>query len=69
MIPPSSNSCTILSCASVGNGPVTGMCTYSLGVVPPAGTGYVYPSQLIPVTAGTFSGCGQIADSGGKFCR
>lgn len=41
--------------------PVTSMCTYSLGVVPPAGIGYVYPSQLIPVTAGTFSGCGQIA--------
>ncbi|MEJ1167111.1 hypothetical protein V9K97_25730 [Variovorax sp. CCNWLW186] len=40
--------------------PATGLCTYSLHVVPPAGSGYVYPSQLIPVTAGTFGSCGPV---------
>jgi uncharacterized repeat protein (TIGR01451 family) len=41
--------------------PVTGLCTYTLGVVPPAGSGYVAPSQLIPVTPGTFAACSPVA--------
>jgi uncharacterized repeat protein (TIGR01451 family) len=45
--------------------PVTGSCTYAIGVVPPAGSGYVAPSQLIPATAGTFSRCGAIVPNAG----
>ncbi|SDI68906.1 DUF11 domain-containing protein [Variovorax sp. OV700] len=45
--------------------PVTGSCTYALGVVPPAASGYVTPSQLIPVTAGTFNSCGAIVPNAG----
>ena len=45
--------------------PVTGSCTYALGVVPPAASGYVAPSQLIPATAGTFNSCGAIAPNAG----
>ena len=40
--------------------PVIGLCTYTLQVAPPAGSGYVFPSQLIPVTAGTFGSCGPV---------
>ncbi|QSI34422.1 DUF11 domain-containing protein [Variovorax sp. RKNM96] len=45
--------------------PVTGSCTYALGVAPPAGSGYAAPSQLIPATAGTFGRCGAIAPNAG----
>ncbi|MDA7417542.1 OmpA family protein [Xenophilus arseniciresistens] len=40
--------------------PVSGLCTYGLSVVPPVGSGYVAPSQLIPVTGGSFSSCGAV---------
>ncbi|MDP9908114.1 putative repeat protein (TIGR01451 family) [Variovorax boronicumulans] len=40
--------------------PVTGSCTYALGVAPPAGSAYAAPSQLIPATPGTFDRCGAI---------
>lgn len=40
--------------------PVTGLCTYGVSVVPPAGSGYVYPSVLIPRTPGSFASCGAI---------
>ncbi|WP_286185886.1 OmpA family protein [Acidovorax cavernicola] len=43
--------------------PVTGLCTYGLSVTPPAGSGYVYPSQLIPVTGGSFNSCGAVVPS------
>ncbi|WP_083259035.1 OmpA family protein [Variovorax boronicumulans] len=43
--------------------PVTGLCTYALSVTPPAGSGYVYPSQLIPVTGGSFTSCGAVVPS------
>jgi len=40
--------------------PVTGLCTYGISVTPPAGSGYVYPSQLIPPTPGTYANCGAV---------
>ena len=40
--------------------PITGLCTYGIAVVPPAGSGYVYPSVLIPPTPGSFARCGAI---------
>jgi len=40
--------------------PVNDLCTYSLSVVPPVGSGYIVPSQIIPVTAGTFAACGPV---------
>ena len=40
--------------------PVTGLCTYGIGVTPPAGSGYVSPSLLIPPTPGSFASCGAI---------
>jgi uncharacterized repeat protein (TIGR01451 family) len=43
--------------------PVTGLCTYAISVTPPAGSGYVYPSQLIPVTGGSFNSCGAVVRS------
>lgn len=43
--------------------PVTGLCTYALSVTPPAGSGYIYPSQLIPVTDGSFNSCGAVVPS------
>ncbi len=42
------------------NPPVTGLCTYGVTVVPPAGSGYVAPSQLIPPTSGSFNSCGLV---------
>lgn len=44
--------------------PVTGSCTYSLDVTPPAASGYSFPSQLITPTPGTFDRCGAIVPSG-----
>jgi len=41
--------------------PVTDLCTYVIGVTPPAGSGYVAPSQIVPVTAGTFTNCGAVS--------
>lgn len=43
--------------------PATGLCTYTIAVTPPAGIGYVHPSQLLPVRAGSFATCGQIVPS------
>ena len=40
--------------------PVTGLCTYGISVTPPAGSGYVYPSLLIPPAPGSFASCGAI---------
>ncbi|WP_409052578.1 OmpA family protein [Variovorax sp. GrIS 2.14] len=40
--------------------PITGLCTYGISVTPPAGSGYVYPSLLIPPTPGSFASCGAI---------
>ncbi|QNK73192.1 OmpA family protein [Variovorax sp. PAMC28562] len=40
--------------------PITGLCTYGLSVTPPAGSGYVYPSVLIPPTPGRYTSCGAI---------
>ncbi len=37
-----------------------GMCTYELSVAPPAGSGYVAPSRILPATAGTFANCGAV---------
>jgi len=45
--------------------PVTGSCTFGLGVTVPAASGYVFPSQLIPVAPGTFDTCGAVAPSTG----
>jgi uncharacterized repeat protein (TIGR01451 family) len=42
--------------------PISGLCTYGLAVSPPAGSGYVVPSQLIPATGGTAS-CGPVVPS------
>lgn len=43
--------------------PVSGLCTYALAVAPPAGSGYVFPSQLIPPAGGSFAGCGAVVPS------
>lgn len=40
--------------------PVSGLCTYSISVTPPAGSSYVYPSALIPAQSGSFNTCGAI---------
>lgn len=40
--------------------PVTSLCTYGVSVMPPAGSSYVQPSQLIPATAGSFDSCGAV---------
>ena len=40
--------------------PVAGLCTYGLSVAPPAASGYVAPSLLIPATAGAFASCGTV---------
>lgn len=40
--------------------PVNDVCTYSISVAPPAGSGYVNPSVLIPAQAGTFTRCGAV---------
>ncbi|MBO9644320.1 MAG: DUF11 domain-containing protein, partial [Pseudacidovorax sp.] len=40
--------------------PVSGKCTYTLAVTPPANSGYLYPSQRIPAQSGTFSSCGAV---------
>ncbi|WP_261803283.1 DUF11 domain-containing protein [Variovorax sp. PAMC26660] len=45
--------------------PVTGTCTYTLDVTPPAASGYAFPSQLITVTPGTLDRCGAIVPNGG----
>ncbi|WP_296223391.1 DUF11 domain-containing protein [Ralstonia sp. UBA689] len=45
--------------------PASSKCTYTLTVTPPAGSGYVYPSQRIPSTAGVFSSCGAIVPHSG----
>jgi len=42
------------------NPPVTGLCTYAIAVTPPAGSGYVAPSLLLPAKAGSFASCGQV---------
>ncbi|AIY42888.1 Outer membrane protein A precursor [Collimonas arenae] len=40
--------------------PVNSMCTYVISVTPPAGSGYVVPSQLIPATSGIYTQCGMV---------
>lgn len=40
--------------------PVRNLCTYSINVVPPANSGYVFPSETISPTTGTFSDCGAV---------
>ena len=40
--------------------PVNDLCSYSLAVTPPAGSGYVAPSVVIPAQAGTFGTCGAV---------
>ncbi|WP_422097591.1 hypothetical protein [Variovorax sp.] len=40
--------------------PAGAMCSYGLKVAPPAGSGYVAPSQLLPATAGSFASCGAV---------
>nr|WP_295382916.1 hypothetical protein [uncultured Pseudacidovorax sp.] len=40
--------------------PVSGKCSYSLSVTPPANSGYLYPSQRIPAQGGTFASCGAV---------
>ena len=41
--------------------PVTDLCTYTIRVSPPAGSGYLAPSALLAPTSGTFESCGQVA--------
>ena len=41
--------------------PVNDVCTYSLSVAPPAGSGYKAPSLLIPAQTSTFGSCGLVA--------
>jgi uncharacterized repeat protein (TIGR01451 family) len=45
--------------------PLTGFCNYAIAVLPPAGSAYVAPSQLIPPTAGVFSTCGPVVGNSG----
>lgn len=40
--------------------PVTERCTYRLQVTPPAGSGLVAPSTLIPPESGSFTACGAV---------
>lgn len=40
--------------------PVNDVCTFKLTVLPPAGSGYVTPSALLPAQPGTFAACGAI---------
>ncbi|MET3514415.1 putative repeat protein (TIGR01451 family) [Pseudacidovorax sp. 1753] len=40
--------------------PVSGKCSYTVSVTPPAGSGYLYPSQRIPAQGGTFASCGAV---------
>ena len=40
--------------------PVTGLCTYSLSVTPPAASGYLFPSQLIAPVGATLANCGAV---------
>ena len=40
--------------------PVVDVCTYSLNVAPPVGSGYSAPSLLIPVQTSTFGSCGAV---------
>ena len=40
--------------------PVTQLCTYHLAVKPPAGSGYIAPSEQIPAQAGSFAACGSV---------
>ncbi|MDB5929174.1 MAG: conserved repeat domain protein [Polaromonas sp.] len=42
--------------------PVTSLCTYGIGVTPPAGSGYVV-SKLIPAATGSFDSCGAIVSN------
>ncbi|MDB5939412.1 MAG: conserved repeat domain protein, partial [Polaromonas sp.] len=49
-------------------------CTYALKVAPPAGSGYVFTSRLIPAQSGTFASCGPVtgvpaAPQGGQDTR
>ncbi len=45
--------------------PVSGLCTYGVSVIPPAGSAYLYPSELIPVSPGTFATCGLVVPNAG----
>ncbi|MFP5472037.1 MAG: hypothetical protein ACLGJD_00250, partial [Gammaproteobacteria bacterium] len=40
--------------------PISGKCTYTVSVTPPATGGYLYPSQRIPAQSGSFTSCGAI---------
>lgn len=40
--------------------PTRDLCTYRLSVIPPAGSGLVAPSSLLPVQADTFTSCGSV---------
>jgi len=40
--------------------PIANVCTYTISITPPAGSGYVVPSVLIPPTAGVYTGCGAV---------
>ncbi len=42
---------------------VTNLCTYAIKVVPPANSGYVFPSESIAPTPGTFSRCGAVVSN------
>lgn len=45
--------------------PVDSRCTYALTVSPPAGSFYSTPSELLPVTSGTFTTCGAVVANAG----
>ena len=41
--------------------PAADLCTYTIRVSPPVGSGYLAPSALLAPTAGTFASCGPVA--------